>query len=56
MLYKAGDMFDAKARIKFGKVLVYELSAIISYDGMWHAIATYNIFPKLLDLLGCDSG
>jgi len=50
-------MFDAEAGIKFRKLIVYELLAIVDYDGVWHAIAAYNIFPdELLDLLSCDSG
>jgi len=44
-------VFDFEAGVKFSELLVYELSAIIGYDGVWHAIATYNIFPdELLDL------
>jgi len=46
-----------KAGIKFSKLLIYELSAIVSYDGVRHAIAAYNIYPdELLDLLNYDSG
>jgi len=57
MLYKAGDVFDSEAGVKFSELLIYELSVIVDYDGVRHAIATYNIFPdELLDLLRCDSG
>ena len=57
MLYRVGDVFDSEASVKFSELFVYELSTIVSYDGVWHAIATYNIFlDELLDLLGCDSG
>jgi len=50
-------MFDVEVGVEFSKHLVYELSAIIGYDGVRHAISAYNIFPdELLDLLSCDSG
>jgi len=48
-------VFNVEVGIEFNELIVYELSAIISYDRVWHAIAAYNIFPdKLLDLLSCD--
>ena len=57
MLYKATYMFDSEDSIKFSELLVYELSAIVGYDGVRHAIMTYNIFPnKLLDLLSYYCG
>jgi len=50
-------VFDSEAGVKFSDLLLYELLAIVDYDGVRHAIATYNIFPnELLDLLSCDSG
>ena len=45
-------MFDIEAGVELSELFVYELCAIVGYDRMWHAIATYDIFPdKLLDLL-----
>ena len=50
-------MLDVEAGVEFSELLVYELSAIVEYYCVWHAIAEYNIFPdKLLDLLSCDGG
>ena len=57
MFDKVGDMFDDEAGVEFSQLLVYELSAIVDYDRVWHPIAVYNIFPnELLDLLSCNSG
>jgi len=57
MFDKANYMFDVEAGVELSEFFVYELSAIVSYDRMWDAIATYDIFPdKLLDLLSCDGG
>jgi len=57
MLYKVGDVFDFEAGVKFSELLVYELSTIVGFDGVRHAITAYNIFPdELLDRLYCDSG
>ena len=38
-------MFDAEAGVELSELFVYELSAIVGYDRVWHAIATYDIFP-----------
>ena len=57
MLYRVGDMFDSKVGIKFSKLLVYELLAIVGYDGVRHPTTTYNVFPnEMLNLLSYDSG
>ena len=45
-------MFDAKAGVEFGELLIYELSAIVNYDSVRDSISTYDVLPyKLLDLL-----
>jgi len=50
-------MFNAETGVEFNKLLVYEFSVIVGYDGVRHAIAAYDIFPdELLNLLSCDSG
>ena len=50
-------MFNSEVGVKFCELLIYELSAIVGYDSMQHAIAAYDIFPyELLDLLRCDRG
>jgi len=57
MLDKAGYMFDVEASVELRELFVYELPAIVSYDRVWDAISTYDIFPdELLDLLGCNGG
>jgi len=57
MLYETGDVFDFVADVKFSELLIYKLLAIVSYDSVRHAIATYDIFlDELLDLLRCDGG
>jgi len=50
-------VFDADVGVEFRKLLVYKLSTIIGYDGVWYTIAVYDVFPdELLDLLSCDIG
>jgi len=50
-------MFDVEACVEFNELFVYELSTVIGYDRMWHAIVAYDIFPnELLDLLSYDGG
>ena len=57
MLDKASYVFDAEANVELSEFFLYELSAIVSYDHMWHAITTYDIFPdELLGLLSCCGG
>ena len=50
-------MFDSKTNVKFGKLFIYELSAIVGYDSIRYSIATYNVLPyEQLDLLCYDCG
>ena len=52
-----GYIFYVEADVELSEFFVNELSAIVSYDRMWHAITTYDIFRnELLDLLSCDGG
>jgi len=57
MFDKAGYMFNVEVGVELSEFFVYELPTIVSYDRVWDAISTYDIFPdELLNLLGCNGG
>jgi len=52
-----GDMCDFQVAVEFGEAFVYELAAVISYDGVGDTVTADDALPdETLHLIGSDGG